>query len=124
MAELADAKVSKTFGRKPVRVRPPLPAPFKSSTCSTGSIRSVVVPVQSSAGNVLARFWERDDRARGETVDLMETRKLLAAGNEISLRDNGISSVDRSCLVADHRHRDRSRHARPFSCLLYPLCPL
>ena len=32
MAELADAKVSKTFGRKPVRVRPPLPAPFKSST--------------------------------------------------------------------------------------------
>src|SRR5262249_46412340 len=30
MAELADAKVSKTFGRKPVRVRPPLPAPFTS----------------------------------------------------------------------------------------------
>src|SRR6266700_8049863 len=29
MAELADAKVSKTFGRKPMGVRSPLPAPFE-----------------------------------------------------------------------------------------------
>ena len=34
MAELADAKVSKTFERKLMGVRSPLPAPFKSGTCS------------------------------------------------------------------------------------------
>ena len=36
MAELADAKVSKTFERKLMGVRSPLPAPFKSGTCSGG----------------------------------------------------------------------------------------
>src|SRR5215813_10848815 len=112
MAELADAKVSKTFERKLVRVRPPLPAPFKSSTCSTDSFapwcfRSKIVPEMC-----LRRFRERDDRARGEALDLMETRQLLAAGYEISLRDDGIAAVDRLRLVPDHLHRDRSRHAR------------
>ena len=32
MAELADAKVSKTFGRKPMGVRSPLPAPLVMQT--------------------------------------------------------------------------------------------
>jgi len=42
----------------------------------------------------------------------MKTRKFLAAGYEIRLRDYGIATVDRFCLVTDHLHRDRSRHAR------------
>src|SRR5262249_12717774 len=70
MAELADAKVSKTFERKLVRVRPPLPAPFKSSTCSTGSVRSGCFRSKIVPEMCLTRFRERDDRARGEAVDL------------------------------------------------------
>src|SRR5215472_17863964 len=60
----------------------------------------------------LTRFRERDDRARGEALDLMETRQLLAAGYEISFRDDGIAAVDRLRLVPNHLHSDRSRHAR------------
>src|SRR5215472_15710907 len=103
---------SKTFERKLVRVRPPLPAPFKSSTCSTDSVRpwcfrSKIVPEMC-----LTRFREWDDRARGEALDLMEARQLLAAGNDISLRDDGIAAVDHLCLVPNHLHRDRSRYTR------------
>src|SRR5215471_20239197 len=65
-------------------------------------------PVQNCARNVLTRFWERDDRARGEALDLMETRQLLATGDKISLRDDGIAAVDRLRLVPDHRDQTES----------------
>src|SRR5215470_5084071 len=98
---------SKTFGRKPVRVRPPLPAPFKSGICSARAARSMVLWSKIVPEMCLTRFRERDDRARGEALDLMETRQLLATGYEISLGDDGIAAVDRLRLVPDHLHRDR-----------------
>src|SRR5215813_8681859 len=89
-----------------------LPAPFKSSTCSARAaapwcFRSKIVPEMC-----LTRFRERDDRARGEALDLMETRQLLATGNKVRFRDDRIAAVDRLRLVPDHLHRNRSRHAR------------
>src|SRR5215831_18466874 len=104
MAELADAKVSKTFERKLVRVGPPLPAPFKSGICSARAARFMCFRSKIVPEMCLTRFREWDDRAPGEALDLMETRQLLATGYEISLRDDGIAAVDRLCLVPDHLH--------------------
>src|SRR5215469_15248606 len=68
--------------------------------------------VQNCARNVLTRFRERNDRARGEALDLMETRQLLAAGDKVRFRDDGIAAVDGLRPVPNHLHRDRSRHPR------------
>src|SRR5215510_6928822 len=103
---------SKTFERKLVRVRSPLPAPFKSSTCSTDSVRSGCFRSKIVPEMCLTRLRERDDRARGEALDLMETRQLLATGDKVRFRNDGIAAVDRLRLVPNHLHRDRSRHAR------------
>ena len=54
MAELADAKVSKTFERKLMGVRSPLPAPFRSSTSSTDSVQSEVLPARNCEPVLLA----------------------------------------------------------------------
>src|SRR5499426_2526542 len=103
---------SKTFERKLVGVRSPLPAPFKSGTCLARAVGSMVLRSKIVPEMCLTRFRERDDRARGEALDLMEIRQLLATGDEIRFRDDGIAAVDRLRLVPDHLHRDRSRHAR------------
>src|SRR5215831_18643428 len=50
--------------------RAALPAPFKSSTCSTGSVRSGCFRSKIVPEMCLTRFRERDDRARGEALDL------------------------------------------------------
>src|SRR5215831_16470268 len=92
--------------------RAALPAPFKSSTCSTDSVRSWCFRSKIVPEMCLTRFRERDDRARGEALDLMETRQLLATGNKVRFRDDRIAAVDRLRLVPDHLHRNRSRHAR------------
>src|SRR5215468_11281835 len=99
---------SKTFERKLVRVRSPLPAPFKSSSCSTDSARSMVLRSKIVPEMCLTRFRERDDRARGEALDLMETRQLLATGDKVRFRDDGIAAVDRLRLVPNHRDQTES----------------
>ena len=68
----------------------PLPAPFKSGLCSAHAVGPMVLRVRNCARNVRARFRERDDRARGETLDLVETRQRLATGDKVSFRDDGI----------------------------------
>jgi len=50
--------------------RAALPAPFKSSTCSTDSVRSGCFRSKIVPEMCLTRFRERDDRARGEALDL------------------------------------------------------
>src|SRR5215467_12548029 len=89
---------SKTFERNLVRVRPPLPAPFKSSTCSTDSVRprcfrSKIVPEMC-----LTRFRERDDRARGTCS---RTGALRLDAERRTPRDAPVAEDDALHLDAD-----------------------
>src|SRR5215470_12311822 len=77
------AENSKTFGRKPVRVRPPLPAPFKSDICSADSVRSAVFPVHGTTAD-LAR---PSARSRGQAVSfvLLRLQDTSESGDERKL---------------------------------------
>src|SRR6266849_3457675 len=60
MAELADAKVSKTFERKLMGVRSPLPAPFQIRHLFATWNACFEIPVRNCASFVLTRLRERD----------------------------------------------------------------
>ena len=61
----------------------------KSGTCSASAARSDALPSPNCARNVLTRFPERDDRACGEALDLMETRWTCYLQNALA-DDEGI----------------------------------
>src|SRR5215467_6641598 len=92
---------SKTFERKLVRVRPPLPAPFKSSSCSTDSARSMVLRVQNCASFVSVRLRERNDGWLGKALNLVEPVELFAARKKVGLDHDRVPAIDGFSFVTD-----------------------
>ena len=128
MAELADAWDLKSQGRKAVRVRFPAPARRifsnfgRSRRAGAGQPRgispnssySLAVPALRASGSL-------------EATDLRSSFRLtlhpLRAGPRVEsfgslsvhgLIDDRVAAIDALGLMADHRHRRRAWHPRPF----------
>ena len=101
-------KNSKTFERKLMGVRSPLPAPFKSNTWSTSGVYSSTIMVRNCARFVSVRLRERNDGSVGEALNLVEPVELFAARKKVGL-DDRVAAMDGFGLVTDQLHRRGSR---------------